>query len=103
MLLPFAGLFMFFVPMAGLTVAIVLCCIRRFRFLAPFAFLVPLLASYTALACLFGTGIGLERLGYGGWIVNVAALAGFLIGGGLGGLVGLGGGLLVNRLAGRSR
>jgi len=97
MLLPIMGFFMFFVPMAGFVAAIVLCCVRRWRFLAPFAFLVPLLASYGALAGSFGVGIGLEKLGVRAGITGIGALYGFLVGGILGGLAGLGGGFAVRR------
>jgi len=97
MLFPIAGFLMFFVPAAGFLAAIVLCCVRRWRFLAPFAFLVPLLASYGALAGFFTAGIGLERLRVPERITGIGALFGFLIGGILGGVAGLGGGLAVSR------
>ena len=100
MLLPFMGLFMFFIPLAGFLSGIVLLCIRRLRFMAPFAFLVPLLGSYAALAGLWGTGLGLERLGFHGWVVGTMACLGFVISGGLGCAAGLAGGFALT-LAGR--
>jgi hypothetical protein len=95
MLLPFMGLFMFFIPLAGFLSGMVLLFISRLRFIVPFAFLVPFLASYAALAGLWGVGLGLERLGFRGWIVGIAAWLGFVIGGGVGGAAGLGGGVAV--------
>jgi hypothetical protein len=103
MLLPFMGLFMFFIPLAGFLLGIVLLFVRRLRFMVPFAFLVPLLGSYAALAGLWGTGLGLERMGFHGWIVGIAAWFGFVIGGGVGGAAGLGGGLALTLAVRRLR
>ena len=97
------GLFMFFIPLAGFLSGIVLLFIRRLRFLVPFAFLVPLLSSYAALAGFWGAGLGMERLGFHRRLVGMAASSlGFVIGGGVGGAAGVGGGfaltLAVRRL-----
>src|SRR5712691_8026236 len=107
MLLPFMGLLMFFVPLAGFLCGIVLLFVSRLRFLAPVAFFVPLFGSYTAVACFWGTGLGLERLGFHGRMVGIAAEFSFLIGGVLGIAVGIGCGIAttigVHRLRDRRR
>jgi len=104
MLFMMAGFLMFLMPMAGFAAGIVLCFIRRLRFLAPFAFLVPLLASYGALAGFFGAGLGLEGIGVRQQIITATGVwLGFLIGGAVGTAVGLGAGIAVNRAIVRRR
>jgi hypothetical protein len=46
---PMIGLFVFLIPAAGLVIGMGLLFIRRTRFLAPFAFLVPLLGGVGAV------------------------------------------------------
>ena len=101
MLLPFMGLFMFFIPAGGFLLALVLCFIKRLRFLASFAFFVPLLSAYSALAGFWGLGLGLEGVGFSRWITNVGALAGLLVGGFLGCLAGIAVAFGLNRLVRR--
>jgi hypothetical protein len=88
MLLPFMGLFMFFIPVAGFVAGIGLCCLRRFRRLAPFAFLMPMIASYVALVGFWAVGLGAEHFGFQGLPVALAAFVGLLSGGVLGLMLG---------------
>jgi hypothetical protein len=104
MLFPMTGFLMFLMPMAGFAAGIVLCFIRRLRFLAPFAFLVPLLASYGALAGFFGAGLGLESIGLRQrTILAIGVWLGLLLGGALGTAVGVAAGTAVNRAIVRRR
>ena len=76
---PLMGLLLVFVPLGGLLLALALLFVRRLRFLAPFAFFVPLLGSYSAVAGFWGVGIGLELLGlHSGIFTGLAALLGML-------------------------
>src|ERR1700682_66952 len=79
---PMLGLFLFFIPAAGLVAGMGFCCFRRVRFLAPFAILVPLLGGYCAVAGFFGLGIVVERLGFTRWPAGLVATLFGLLGGG---------------------
>jgi hypothetical protein len=69
---PIIGLFVFLIPAAGLVIGMGLLLIRRTRFLAPFAFLVPLLGGVGAATGLFALGIAAERMGVPWWLVALA-------------------------------
>jgi hypothetical protein len=88
MLLPFMGLLMFFIPVAGFVAGIGLCCLKKFRWLASFAFLVPMISSYIALAGFWAAGLGAEHFGFQGSPTALAAFVGLLVGGVLGLLLG---------------
>jgi len=82
---PMLGLFLFFIPAAGLVAGIGLCCARPVRFLAPFALLIPLFGGYCAVAGFFGLGILVERLGFTHWPAGlIVTLIGLLGGGAFG-------------------
>jgi hypothetical protein len=81
MLLPLMGLLLFFIPVVGFVAGAFLLCIRRFRFVAPYAFLTPVCSSYSATAGLWGIALGMEHLGFRGWPTGVGALVGFAFGG----------------------
>ena len=81
---PIMGLFLFFIPFAGLIAAIGLYVYRPLRFFAPFAFFIPLLSSYGAVFGAFGLAVWLENHGLHGWIPNMSAVIGFFLGGALG-------------------
>ena len=51
----------FLVPVCGLLLALVLGFIRPLRFLATFAFFMPLLGAYSAVAGFWGLGLTVER------------------------------------------
>ena len=85
---PMMGLFLIFIPIGGFLLALLLCFIRPFRFLATFAFLIPLLGSYSAIAGFWGVGIAVERAGFHRWLVNFGGLLGLLGGGALGASLG---------------
>src|SRR5664279_4429733 len=67
MLLPIMGLFLVFLPVGGFVLGFILLFFRPVRSLAPFIFIGPFLSSYAAVAGFWGSGIGLEYLGFGGW------------------------------------
>ena len=85
---PMMGLFLVFIPLGGFLLALLLCFIRRLRFLAPFVFLMPLLTAYSAMAGFWGVGIGLERVGFNRWVVALSCWLGLSAGAALGGLMG---------------
>lgn len=88
MILPLMGLFMLGIPAAGFFVGIFLLFIKRLRYLAPFAFLMPLVGSYAGIAGFWGTAIGLEKLGLSEQTSAIGALFGLVIGGVIGGSIG---------------
>ena len=96
---PLMGLFMFFIPVGGLLLAVFLCFIKRLRFLATFAFFVPLLGSYSAVAGFWAMGLWLERAGFHALWITLAALLGLLICGALGCAIGAVLAFGLNRLA----
>lgn len=96
---PLMGLFLFFIPASGLLLAIFLCFIKPLRFLAAFALFIPLLGSYSAVAGVWGVGIGLERAGFHGRWITLAMFFGLLACGTIGSLIGVAAGFGVNRLA----
>ena len=49
------GLLLFFMPVMGFVAGAFLLDIRRFRFVAPYAFLTPVCSSYSATAGLWGS------------------------------------------------
>jgi hypothetical protein len=85
---PMMGLFLVFIPLGGFLLALLLCFLRPLRFLAPFAFLMPLLSAYSAMAGFWGVGIGLERIGFNRWVIALACWLGLLAGAALGGVMG---------------
>lgn len=84
---------MFFIPMAGFLIGMVFLYIKRLRFLAAFAFLMPLIGSYAAISGFWGTAIGLEHLGLSERTSGIGALLGFA----LGGLIGTSAGFILAR------
>ena len=87
---PMAGLLLIFIPAGGLLLALSLCFVKQLRFLATFAFFVPLLGAYSAFAGFWGLGIAIERAGFNRWVVALSSWLGLLAGGAIGGAVGLG-------------
>ena len=87
---PMAGLLLIFIPDGGLLLALSLCFVKQLRFLATFAFFVPLLGAYSAFAGFWGLGIAIERAGFNRWVVALSSWLGLLAGGAIGGAVGLG-------------
>lgn len=88
MLLPLMGLFMVFIPGAGFLAGVFFLCVKRLRFLALFAFLMPLCGSYAALFGFWGAAIGLESLGASESVSAIGGLVCFFLAGGLGVLIG---------------
>lgn len=74
MLLPLMGLFMVGIPVAGILSGILCLCVKRLRFLAPFAFLMPVSASYAAIFGFWGGAIGLESLGASEGLAGIGGL-----------------------------
>jgi hypothetical protein len=64
-------------------------------------FLGPFLSSYAAVAGFFGSGIGLENLGFGGWAFAIGVLLGVLVCGVLGLIVAIGASFVIVRTAPR--
>jgi hypothetical protein len=104
---PIIGLFVFLIPAAGLVIGMGPLLIRRTRFLAPFAFLVPLLGGVGAVTGLFALGIAAERMGVPWWLVALATWGGLFGGGAVGGILGIGFGIgvlwMVRRVTGQLR
>ncbi len=75
MILPLMGLLMVGIPAAGFFFGVVLLCIRELRFLAPFAFFMPLFGSYAAIAGFWGGAIVLEHTGI---LANVPGVIGLV-------------------------
>ncbi len=72
---PMAGLLLIFIPAGGLLLALLLCFVKELRFLATFAFFVPLVGAYSAFAGFWAFGIAIERAGLNaGWLHFPAGL-----------------------------
>jgi hypothetical protein len=84
MLLPIMGLFMVGIPVAGFLAGMLCLCLKRLRFLAPFAFLMPVFTSYAAIFGFWGGAIGLEKLGTSEALSGIGGLICLLVVGALG-------------------
>jgi hypothetical protein len=100
MLLPIAGFLMVGVPVAGFVAGMVLCYFKELRYCAAFAFLVPVLASYSGCAGAIGIGLGVESLGFSDQVTGWSGLIGFLMGAFVGSWIGVKSGLWANRRIG---
>jgi hypothetical protein len=78
MLLPLMGLLMVGIPVAGILSGILCLCVKRLRFLAPFAFLMPV-TSYAGIFGFWGGAIGLEKLGVSEALSGIGGIIGFFI------------------------
>jgi hypothetical protein len=81
MLLPLMGLFMVGLPVAGVFAGLFFLCVKRLRFLALFAFLMPVSGSYAAILGFWGTAIGLESLGMSEQVSGLGGLLGLVLAG----------------------
>lgn len=70
--------------MAGFLAGIALLCIKRLRFLAWFAFLMPVSGSYAAIVGFWGAAVGLESLGVSERVSGIGGVVCLFIGGLLG-------------------
>jgi hypothetical protein len=87
---PMAGLLLIFIPVGGFLLALLLCFVKQLRFLATFAFFVPLVGAYSAFAGFWAFGIAIERAGLNRWVVALSCWLGLLGGGAIGSVLGLG-------------
>jgi uncharacterized membrane protein YfcA len=78
------GIFMVGLPMAGFIAGIFLFSVKKLRFLAPFAFVIPVSSSYAAVFSFFGAIIVLERVGIADQTSFLIALICTFLGGLLG-------------------
>lgn len=89
---------LFLIPLAGVVLSICFCCIKRLRFLASFAFFVPLTSSCGGIAGFWGMG-ALHVNGAVWLLAKIAASwLGLLVGAVVGCLIGIGAGFLTNWL-----
>lgn len=84
MVLPLMGLFMVGIPVAGFVAGGFCLCVKRLRFLAPFAFLMPVCGSYAAIFGFWGAAVGLENLGASESLSAIGGLVCLFLAGGLG-------------------
>lgn len=91
MLFPLAGLLMFFIPAAGVILALICRLSPHRRHLTLYALLIPVSASYGALLGLFGTLYLVEIVGVRLQVVSwLAGWVGLFTGGALGVVAGVG-------------
>ena len=98
---PMMGLFLVWIPVAGLLLASLLFFVRPLRFLATFAFCIPLFAGYSAIAGFWGLALALERAGFNRWLVALSCWLGLFAGLAMGGALGFALAFVLNHIGRR--
>lgn len=88
MMMPLMGLFMVGIPMAGFLSGLLLLCVRRLRFLTPFAVLMPVSGAYGIIIGFWSTAAGLSYVGAADGLAGISGLLMAFVGGLLGSWVG---------------